>query len=53
MHDHSDRAEGFEPPLEVQQQIVDECEAIDQTVINAQQAIQQPRNEIEENINQI
>jgi restriction endonuclease S subunit/type I restriction-modification system DNA methylase subunit len=41
------------PPLEVQQQIVDECEAIDQTVINAQQAIQQARNEIEDKINQI
>ena len=41
------------PPLEVQQQIVDECEAINQAVINAQDAIQQARNEIEERISYI
>jgi len=38
------------PPLEVQQQIVDECEAIDQYVIKAKEAIEQARNEIEEKI---
>jgi restriction endonuclease S subunit len=34
------------PPLEVQQQIVDECETIDEAVIKAQNAIEQARNEI-------
>lgn len=35
------------PPLEVQQQIVDECEEIDQNVIKAKEAIEQAKNEIE------
>jgi type I restriction-modification system DNA methylase subunit/restriction endonuclease S subunit len=34
-------------PLEVQQQIVDECQEIDQNVIKAKEAIEQAKNEIE------
>ena len=34
------------PPLEVQQQIVDECEAIEQSVINAKEAVQDAKQEI-------
>ncbi|RCJ36586.1 hypothetical protein A6769_15790 [Nostoc punctiforme NIES-2108] len=41
------------PPLEVQQQIVNECEASEQAVIKAKEAIQQAKNEIEERINSI
>jgi restriction endonuclease S subunit len=41
------------PPLEVQQQIVDECEAIDQSVIKAKEAIEQAKKEIEEKVNSI
>jgi type I restriction enzyme M protein len=36
------------PPLEVQQQIVDECEAIEQAVIKAKEAIQRAKKEIED-----
>jgi type I restriction-modification system DNA methylase subunit len=39
------------PPLEVQQQIVDECEAIDQSIIKAKEAIEQAGNEIEDKVN--
>ena len=39
------------PPLEVQQQIVDECEAINQAVINAKEVSQQTRNKIDRKVN--
>jgi restriction endonuclease S subunit len=41
------------PPLEVQQQIVDECEAIEQSVIKAKEAIEQARKEIEKQVNSV
>jgi type I restriction-modification system DNA methylase subunit len=41
------------PPLEVQQEIVDECEEIDQNVIKAKEAIEQAKNEIENKSNNI
>ncbi len=41
------------PSLEVQQQIVDECEVIEQSVIKAKDVIQHATNEIEERINAI
>lgn len=41
------------PPLEVQQQIVDECDAIEQSVIKAKEVIEQARNEIEKQVNSV
>ena len=41
------------PSLEVQQQIVDECEAIEQIVIKAKEEIQQSKTAIEEKINAV
>ncbi|WP_313656750.1 N-6 DNA methylase [Planktothrix agardhii] len=41
------------PSLEVQQQIVDECEAIEQSVIKAKEVIEQARKEIEDKVRSI
>lgn len=38
------------PPLEVQQQIVDECDKIDQAVINAKGAIEKAKKELDEKV---